>query len=158
MNRMTYPGFVLLIASAAPLATLAQEPNTESSQYWAMSASSFTPEINGNRVELVDDNTIRLSASTPPGWTLEFTAESQFVSGEFYHSNNTSGQISAAVDGPNIACTVLAGAEDGKQAQMNFIMPADGVPQGIALVYGTCFDAPFPGVNLNIPFGSRPGH
>ena len=54
--------------------------------------------------------------------------------------------------------TVLAGAEDGKQAQMNFIMLADGVPQGIASVFGTCFDAPFPGVNLGIPFGSRPGH
>ena len=156
---MTYPAFVMLIASAgAPLPVPAQGPGTESSQQWMMSASAFTPEINGNRVELVDDNTIRLSGSTPPGWTVEFTGESRFVNGGFYHSDNTSSQISAAVSGPNGSCTVPAGAEDGKQAQMNFIMLADGVPQGIASVYGTCFDAPFPGVNLNIPFGSRPGH
>lgn len=156
---MTYPGFALLIASAgAPLAVLAQGPSTESSQQWMMSASSFSPEINGDRVELINDNTIRLSGSTPPGWTVEFTAQSGFVSGGFYHSDNTTGQISAAVNGPNIGCTVRAGAEDGKQAQMNFIMLGDGIPQGIASVYGTCFDAPFPGVNLNIPFGSRPGH
>jgi len=53
---------------------------------------------------------------------------------------------------------VLAGAEDGKQAPMNFIMLADGVPQEIASIYGTCFDVPFPGGILTIPSGSRLGH
>jgi hypothetical protein len=125
-------------------------------QAWEMTASSVTPAVTGDRVELINDSTIRLSGSTPAGWTVEFVGEQPFVSGGFYHSDDATNRMSATVSGPDQTCVVEAGVDDGKQAQMNYIMLADGVPQGIASVYGTCFDLPFPGLNLGIPFGSQP--
>lgn len=159
MNRMTYRDLVLLIASlAVPLSGVAEGSGAGSYQRWLMSGCPFTPEENGNRVELINDRTSWVTGKKPLGWIGEFTDEKRFVNGGLYRDDNTNAQMSAAVNGPNGICYVLAGAEDGKQVQMNVIMFVERVAQVITSVNGTFFGASFPRIELNISNASRPVH